>query len=368
MLPDPRPYFAELADPRRATKNKLHPLQDILMIVFCAVLSGIEDWVGMETFAREKEAWLRQFLELPNGIPSHDTLSDVMGRLGPGVFAEAFLRWAQSALPGLAGEQVCLDGKALRGSRSADGAVHLLSAYAAKARLVLAQQAVDGKSNEITAIPLVLDLLDLQGAVVSIDAMGCQKAIAEKLNQGGADYVLALKDNHPQLREDVGLWLDTEAGKGALAVHDTLDKDHGRIEIRRYVLSDDLTWLRPKQDWTGLQAVGRVESTRIIGGQITTEHRYYLSSLTSLERFADVVRRHWAIENGQHWVLDVQFGEDANRARKDHSAENLALVRRMALNVIRHNGPSKDSLRIRKLRASLNDDYRFDLIFGKPST
>lgn len=217
MLPDPRPYFAELADPRRATKNKLHPLQDILMIVFCAVLSGVEDWVGMETFAREKEAWFRQFLELPNGIPSHDTLGDVVGRLAPGVFAAAFLRWVQSALPSLAGEQVCLDGKTLRGSRGKEGAVHLLSAYAAKARLVLAQQAVDGKSNEITAIPQVLDLLELEGAVVSIDAMGCQKAIADKIDRAGADYVLALKDNHPGLREDVALWLDVEAGRGALA-------------------------------------------------------------------------------------------------------------------------------------------------------
>ena len=368
MLPDPRPYFAELADPRRATKNKLHPLQDILMIVFCSVLSGIEDWVGMETFAREKEAWFRQFLELPNGIPSHDTLSDVTGRLAPGVFAGVFLRWAQSALPGLAGEQVCLDGKALRGSRGEDGAVHLLSAYAARARLVLAQQAVGGKSNEITAIPQVLGLLDLQGAVVSIDAMGCQKAIAENISQGGADYVLALKDNHPGLREDVGLWLDTEAAKGALAVHETLDTGHGRIEIRRYILSDRLDWLAQKPEWAGLRAVGRVESTRIVDGQTTTECRYYLSSLTGLERFAEVVRGHWAIENGQHWVLDVQFGEDASRARKDHSAENLGLVRRMALNVIRHNGPSKDSLRVRKLRASLNDDYRFELIFGKPPT
>lgn len=216
------------------------------MIVFCAVLSGIEDWVGMETFAREKEAWLRHFLELPNGIPSHDTLSDVMGRLAPGVFTEAFLRWAQLALPSLAGEQVCLDGKAWRGSRSAAGAVHVLSAYAAKARLVLAQQAVDGKSTEITAIPQVLDLLDLQGAVVRIDAMGCQKAIAEKISHGSAAYVLALKDNHPHLREDVGLGLDTEADTGAWPVHETLAKDHGRIARRRYVLSEDLTWLGPK--------------------------------------------------------------------------------------------------------------------------
>lgn len=365
MLPDPRPYFADLPDPRRNTKNKLHPLSDILMIVFCAVLSGIEDWVGMEEFAREKEAWFRRFLKLPNGIPSHDTLSDVVGRLAPGVFAHAFMRWAQTALPSVAGEQICLDGKTLRGSRGKAGAVHLLSAYAAKARLVLASQAVDGKSNEITAIPQVLDLLELQGAVVSIDAMGCQKAIAEKISQAGADYVLALKGNHPQLSEDVGLWLDTGAGKGALRVLETVDKGHGRIEIRRYVLSDRLDWLEQKIEWVGLQAVGRVESTRIMGDQTITECRYYLSSLTNLERFADAVRGHWAIENSQHWVLDVQFGEDAHRARKNHSPANLALLRRMALNVIRHNSPSKHSLRIRKLRASLNDDYRFELIFGK---
>jgi len=203
MLPDPRPYFAELADPRRATKNKPHPLQDILMTVFCAVLSGVEDRVGMEAFAREKEAWFRQFLELPNGVPSHDTPGDVVGRLAPGVFAAAFLRWAQPALPALSGERVCLDGKTLRGSRGQNGAVHLLNACAAKARLVLAQQAVDGKSNEATAIPQVLDLPGLQGTVVSLDAMGRQKAVAGKVSQAGADHVLALKDNHPQLREDV---------------------------------------------------------------------------------------------------------------------------------------------------------------------
>ena len=188
----------------------------------------------MAAFACEKKAWFQKFLSLPNGIPSHDTLSDGMGRLAPGVFAEAFRRWVHSAVPSLAGEQICLDGKTLRGSRGQEGTVHLLSAYAAQTRLVLAKQTVDGKSNEITAIPPLLDLLDLHGAVVSIDAMGCQKAIAEQIVQGGGDYVLALKDNQPQLREDVSLWLDTEAGKEeALTVHETLDKDHGRIEIRR---------------------------------------------------------------------------------------------------------------------------------------
>jgi predicted transposase YbfD/YdcC len=368
MLPDPRPYFAELTDPRRETKNKLHKLTDIIMIVFCAVLSGIEDWVGMETFAEEKEQWFRTFLELPNGIPSHDTLSDVIGRLLPGVFAEAFLYWAQSALPSLAGEQICLDGKTLRGSRMNGKAVQVLSAYAAKARLVLAQTTVDGKSNEITAIPEILSCLDLKGAVVTIDAMGCQKAIAKQIIQAEADYVLALKDNHPQLCDDVSLWLNTEADKSALVVHETVDKDHGRLEIRRYSLSRDIAWLSQKPEWAGLQAVGRVESIRVIGDKSSTEYRYYLTSLTDLPRFAETVRGHWAIENSQHWVLDVQFGEDSHRTRKDYSPGNLALIRRMALNVIRHNGPSKHSLRLRKMRASLNDDYRFELIFGKQPT
>lgn len=367
MLPDPRPYFADLCDPRRETRNKLHKLSDIVMIVFCAVLSGVEDWVGMEEFAEQKEGWLRGFLDLPNGIPSHDTLSDVFGRLKPDVFAEAFIRWVQVALPDLADEQICLDGKTLRGSRLGDRAVHLLSAYAAKARLVLAQQAVADKTNEITAIPELLSLLDVRGAVVTIDAMGCQKAIAQDIINAGAAYVLALKDNHPTLSKDVRGWLDTETAQGRLPQQETVEKDHGRIEIRRYALSHPITGLEQKTDWAGLQAVGRVESTRIIGDSTCTECRYYLCSFTDPARFADAVRGHWGIENGQHWVLDVQFGEDACRARRDHSAENLALIRRMALNVLRHNGPPRDSIRRRKLRAALNDEYRLHLLFGTPT-
>lgn len=361
MLPDPRPYFANLSDPRRETRNKLHKLSDILMIVFCAVLSGVDDWVGMEEFAAQQETGLRKFLELPTGIPSHDTLSDVFGRLKPGALAEAFLRWVQVAVPSLAGEQVCLDGKTLRGSRVGEHSVHLLSAYAAQARLVLAQQAVADKTNEITAIPELLSLLELEGALVSIDASGCQKTIARDIIDAGADYVLALKDNHPPLCEDGRLWLDTEAAWGRLRPQETVEKDPGGLEIRRYVLSDAIDWLPQKPEWVGLQAVGRVESPRLVGDKAPTDYRYYLCSFTDLARFADRVRGHGSIENGQHWVLDVPFSEDANRARQDASAENLALVRRMAFNVIRHNGPSQDSVRRRKLRASLNDDYRAQL-------
>ena len=371
MLPqllDPRPYFAHLPDPRRETRNKLHKLHDILMIVLCAVLSGVEDWVGMADFAEEKEVWLRHFLELPNGIPSHDTLSDVLGRIDPAAFRAAFTAWATAALPGLAGEQVCVDGKAVRGSRDgANPAVHLVSAFAGRARWVLAQQAVAEKANEITAIPDLLGLLDLRGAVVSLDAMGCQKAIAQTIVEAGADYVLALKDNHPTLCEEVQFWLETEVARGRLPVLETVEKDHGRIEIRRYALSSQIDWLEAKPDWARLQAVGRVESTRILGEKTSTECRYFLCSLVERDRFATVVRGHWGIENQQHWVLDVQFGEDACRTRHDHSAANLALIRRVALNMLRHNGPPRDSIRRRKLRAALNDDYRLRLLLGQSS-
>ena len=368
QLLDPRPYFADLPDPRRETQNKLHKLHDILMIVLCAVLSGVEDWVGMADFAEEKEAWLRGFLELPNGIPSHDTLSDVLGRIDPTAFQAAFTAWATAALPGLADELICVDGKAVRGSRDgANPAVHLVSAFAGRARWVLAQRAVAEKSNEITAIPDLLALLDLRGAMVSIAAMGCQKTIAQAIVDAGGDYVLTLKDNHPTLCEDVRLWLDTEVACGRLPVLETVEKDHGRIEIRRYALGDRIDGLEAKPDWAGLQAVGRVESTRIIGDQTSTECRYFLCSFPERDRFATTVRSHWGIENQQHWILDVQFGEDACRTRKDHSAENLALMRRMALNLLSHNGLPRNSIRRRKRRAALNDDYRLRLLFGTPT-
>jgi len=245
----------------------------------------------------------------------------------------------------------------------------LLIAYAAKVRWVLAQQAVGEKINEITAIPDLLSLLDIAGAVVSIDAMGCQKAIAQTIVDAKADYVLALKDNHKGLCEDVSLWLDTEAAAGRLPLHETVDKDHGRLEIRRYGLSTQIDWLEQKPEWKGLAAIGRVESTRIIGAKTSVEIRYYLCSFTSLERFVQSVRQHWCIENRQHWVLDVQFGEDDNRgSERSFTGKNLALIRRMALNLFNSHGPSKDSLRRRKLRACLSDRYRAELIFGKNKT
>lgn len=365
MLPNPQPYFESLPDPRRETKNKLHKLQDIVMITLCAQLSGVEDWVGVELFAQEREAWLRGFLELPNGIPSHDTLSEVMGRLNPGAFREAFMRWVEVALPSLGGEHIAVDGKTLRGSGGVKGPVHLMSAFASQARWVLAQLAVAEKANEITAIPQLLALLDLSGATVTIDAAGCQKKIAGQIIEGGADYVLALKENHPQLYKDVSLWLDSKFDAGHLQTLETVEKDHGRLETRCYALSDQLDWLEGRQEWAGLSALGLVESRRERGDKVSVERRYFLCSGTDLERFARNVRAHWCIENQQHWILDVQFGEDTNRTRIDHAPENLALIRRMALNLVCQNGKPRESIRCRRLRAGLNDSYRWQLLTGK---
>jgi predicted transposase YbfD/YdcC len=373
MLANPQTYFADLPDPRRQTRNKLHKLEDIVMITLCAILCGFEDWVSIEDFGCENEQWLKGFLELPAGIPSHDTLSDVMGRIDRQAFALAFGRWMQQELPALQGRQVALDGKTVRGSRDGERApVHLMSAFATQARLVLGVKAVADKSNEITAIPELLAQLELAGAVVTIDAMGCQKSVAQAIVNRQADYVLALKDNQPTLHEDIATWLDHCDARGDVRQVESIDKDHGRLERRRVVVSTELDWLEAKPEWAGLKAVAMVESTREAAGKSTlkasVQRRYYLCSISEPARIAQVIREHWSIENQQHWVLDVQFGEDRHRARKEHSAANLALIRRAALNLLRDNDSSTVSIRRRKMRCGTNHDYRHQILFGeKPS-
>lgn len=363
MLPDPRPYFTDLPDPRRETRNKLHKLEDIVMLTLCAVLCGDEDWVSIEDFGHENEAWLRKFLELPNGIPSHDTLSDVMGRIRPDAFAQAFGAWTRAGLPVLAGQQVAIDGKSLRGSRDGGGMIHMISAFATQARIVLASHAIPDKENEITAIPDLLSQLDIKGAVVTIDAMGCQKRIAQAIVEQQADYVLALKENHATLYDDVQLWLDTQDAEGHVYVTQRVEKGHGRIETRRVAVSKTLDWLAQKTEWAGLKAVALVESIREIGDKLSRERRYYLCSMSDVQRIAQAIRHHWTIENEQHWILDVQFGEDAHRTRTNHSAANLGLIRRAALNLLQADSTNTRSIRRRKRYALGNPDYRERLLF-----
>jgi len=241
--------------------------------------------------------------------------------------------------------------------------VHVISAFATQARIVLAAQAIPDKANEITAIPGLLAQLDLRGAMVTIDAMGCQRNIAKAIVEQQADYVLALKENHPGLHEDIRLWLDDNDAQGYVRTHQTVEKDHGRIETRRTVVSTDLDWLPQKPDWPGLQAVAMVEPTREIGSKVSCERRYYLCSITDVTRIALTIRHHWAIENQQHWILDVQFGEDAHRTRKDHSAANLGLIRRTALNLLQQDTSNKWSIRRRKMRTLSDLPYRESLLF-----
>ena len=356
-----RSIFADLADPRTGNAQR-HDLHEILVIALCTVLCGGEDCSDMALFGRAKEPFLRQFLRLEHGIPSHDTFSRVFRLLDPARFHACFLAFMRAFAEGCRGV-VALDGKTLR--RSFDRAagqspLHLVSAWAVEQRLVLGQVAVDAKSNEITAVPQLLRMLSLDGVVVTADAMACQRAIAAQISDQGGAYVLALKANQGTLFEDVKLFLDDPAV--ALAKAETTDGEHGRIEVRQVALSPDIAWLQERHAWPGLQAIGKVSASRETKGQTSRETRYFLlSRVFSPERFGAIVRAHWGIENGLHWVLDVTMNEDQLRNRKDHGPENLALLRRLALNLAKLE-PSKGSMKGKLKRAGWDDAYLATLL------
>jgi predicted transposase YbfD/YdcC len=370
-------HFAGLTDPR-ADRGQEHRLVDIVTIVLCAVLCGADDWVAVETFGRAKEGWLRTFLALPGGIPSHDTFGRVFARLDPEEFRTCFLAWV-GAVTGaeVAAGVVAIDGKTARRSHDrgkGKAALHLVSAWATGSGLVLGQVATEERSNEITAIPALLRLLDLTGCTVTIDAMGCQTAIAAQLGEQGADYVLALRDNQPTLLERARLaFADARAAAGTtLAPLDldaarTVDKGHGRLEIRRCWAFGDpeyLGYLDPTSAWPNLRSVALVEAERRVGGAVTREERHYLSSLPpDAAALGRAIRRHWEVENRLHWVLDVAFREDASRARTGHAPENLAIVRHFALNLLRRD-PATGSIASKRFRAALDTTYLRTLLTG----
>lgn len=374
----PAPYaaarlFAGVTDPR-VERTRRHLLCDILLIALCATLAGAEGFCDIAEWAQTKEGWLRTFLALPGGIPSHDTFERVFRRLNPKELHACFLRWIESLVTRRENPHLAIDGKTLR--RSFDGAggeraLHVVSAFAAEGLgLVLGQVAVDDKSNEITAIPELLRLLDLKGAVVTIDAMGCHKTIAAQIVSQGGDYLLALKGNHPALCADVERLFDDAntlaAQKPTRA--ETVEKDHGRIETRRAVALEAtalLGGLRGLAAWPGVQSIGMIEARRepTAGGRASVERRYFLSSLApDAARLLSVARGHWAIENNLHWMLDVHFDEDHCRVRKDHAPLNLATVRRVALSLAKRDAHSKTSVRLRLKRAGWDDTYLFRLL------
>lgn len=364
-------HLADLPDPRIA-RHRWHKLSDILVIAVCAVLCGAESYPAMEDFGHEREEWLKQFLELPEGIPSHDTFNRVLRLLDPEQFQACFLRWMQAVAEVTQGEVVAIDGKALRRSfakGTAKRAIHMVSAWATENGVVLGQRKVDTKSNEITAIPELLDLLALKGCIVTIDAMGCQRAIAEKIGEQGADYVLALKGNQPTLEQAVERFFvsgpEADTHRRQSAYHDQSERGHGRVETRCAWISADLDAELRAAAWPGLRSIGMVQATRTLAGETAVEQRFYLSSLPpTAPQFAQAVRKHWGIENQLHWSLDVTFREDQSRLRMGHGAENFAVLRHIALNLLRQE-PSAKSLPRKRLACALNPDYLLKVLLGK---
>jgi predicted transposase YbfD/YdcC len=366
-------YFATLPDPR-VERTKEHHLLAILTIALCAIISGADEWVAMEEYGKAKREWFATFLDLPSGIPSHDTFGRVFAALDPDQFQRCFLAWVQSAVVLADGAVIACDGKTARRSHdrgTGKAAIHMVSAWASANRLVLGQIAVDEKSNEITALPVLLNLLLLKGCIVTIDAMGCQTAIARTIIDREADYVLALKENQETLyREVVHLFADAEATGFADYDHDaaqTVDGGHGRVEIRRYqTISDPVTMahLDPDAEWAGLRGIGMVEAERRMKGTVTHERRYYLTSLTDAATFGRAVRSHWGIENGLHWVLDIAFREDESRARQGASAANLVVLRHIALNLLKQEQTAKVGIKNKRLKAGWDERYLLKVIAG----
>lgn len=367
-------HFASLEDPR-VERTRVHRLLDIVSIAVCAVIAGAQSWNDIEEFGLTLEDFFADFLDLPGGIPSHDTFNRVFASLDPLQFRECFLSWTHSVAGALSAQVIALDGKVLRGSGDswADrGPIHMVSAWAADARLVLASVKVDAKSNEITALPELLRSLAISGCIVTIDAMGCQRQIAAQIVRQGADYVLALKGNQGTLQDDVTSSFAQAAADGFVGTASdyaqSLNKGHGRIELRKsWVISDEavMGWINSHHKWPHLAAIGLIRSERRIGEKVETESRYYiLSRPLAASQFARVVRSHWGIENQVHWVLDVAFREDESRIRAGYAAENLATLRHMALNMLRRH-PSRtrgSSIRTRRLLAGWDRTYLIKLL------
>lgn len=365
-------HFAELDDPR-IERTKRHLLLDIVALSICAVIAGAEGWEDIEEFGKQKLDWLKKFLQLPNGIPSHDTINRVFRRLKPDQFQRCFATWIASLHTALGLKQIAIDGKTLRRSfdrASAKNALHLVSAWSVENHLSLGQVAVDQKSNEITAIPELLQLLELHGAIVTIDAMGCQKQISQQIVESGGDYVLAVKDNHPKLHAalaDHFLKLhETDFTQGPCRHYKTHSKDHGRVETRDYYTTPVPESLKAFQDdWAGIQSVGQAITISQRDGEETSEVRFYISSLAPrVKRFAHAVRGHWSIENSLHWVLDVTFDEDRSRIRKDHGPENFALLRRLATSLIKQD-TSPGSVRKKRKRAAWSNQALLNILTAR---
>jgi|SRR5262245_4260090 len=361
-------HFRTLRDPRVVGRSK-HLLVDIVVLAICGVIADCDDWADIAQFARNRKAWFQRFLKLPGGVPSHDTFERVFAALDPRAFQRCCLAWLHEAADVLGIGHIAIDGKTLRGSAGAAlGPLHLVSAWATEARLTLGQVAVDRKSNEITAIPKLLELLDLSGVLVTIDAIGCQKAIARQIVAAGGDYVLVVKGNQERLLADlqqtVEQALDGALPEGTVRQSTTREEGHGRQEVRSCVVITHLDGISERPVWAGLSAVGMCRRDRTVKGVTTTEVCYFIGSRRlAARRYAAALRNHWGIENHQHWHLDVSFGEDASRVENRHGAANLALLRKMALSLLKQN-PRKESIARKRKAAALDPAFLAEILAG----
>jgi predicted transposase YbfD/YdcC len=363
-------YFRRLKDPRVSGRCQ-HLLLDIVTIALCAVIAGANTWEEVATFGRCRLDWLKTFLALPNGVPSHDTFERLFAALDPLAFQNCFQRWVQTVCSALGLKQIAIDGKTLRGSGerpSGLGPLHLVSAWATQNHISLGQVAVATKSNEIVAIPELLKLLDLRGALVSIDAIGCQKKIAAQIVDGGGDYLLVVKDNQPHLLEDmqtkIHLALETPGFDLSANTHETVEKGHGREERRRYTVLHDLEGIRNKEAWSKLTTIGMCTNCRTVNGETSEETHYFIISKLATAKDAGLgLRGHWGIENNLHWQLDVTFREDENRVLNRNGAQNLALLRRLAVCLLKRH-PSKHSLAGKRFEAGLDTNFLEEILRG----
>ena len=365
-------FFSELQDPRM-DRQKRHLLHDILVMAICGVICGAEDWVAIEEFAKAKVDWFKTFLALPNGIPSHDTFGRVFSALGSKAFSKCFAMWVQAVAEATDGDVVAIDGNTIRRSfdrASGRGAIHMVSAWSHANGLVLGQVKTAEKSNEITAIPRLLDILDVTGCLVTIDAMGCQKTIAAKIVDKDADYLLAVKDNQEKLHRDVvshfaQIKCTSDAPRdSAFEYFEESGKGHGREERRQVWSTNDTSGLSTLEEWKGLNSIAMVVASRTINGNAETERRYYISSLPGddAERIGKAVRAHWGIEDSVHWVLDVAFQEDNCRVRKDNAPQNFATVRHIALNLAKNERTAKVGVKNKRLLAGWKESYLLKIL------
>ncbi len=354
-------YFRDVTDPR-VERTKLHNLEDILAIAISATICGAQGWYEMAFFGQCKHQWFKTFLKLPNGIPTDDTFRRVISALRPDEFEACFQRWTK-AVSNLRNDIIAIDGKTLRRSHdnaNNKSAIHIVSAWACENKMVFGQIATDEKSNEITAIPKLLEMLVLDGSVVTIDAMGCQKKIAEKIIDSNGDYIFSLKGNHGTLHKEVKLFLDDAiANGGDYDYNQTTDGGHGRVEVRKVWYCQDVQWIQDCKDWPGLSSLVAVESQRMVDDEISTERRYFISSLSCIgaETIGHMIRSHWGVENNLHWSLDVSFGEDDCRIRKGFGAENVSRLRRIALNLLKQEETAKCSIKAKRNKAGWDEKY-----------